>query len=181
MKSKKQKKGVSLIIGYVLLVTFSIILGIIVYHFLSTYVPKEDPSCPEGVSLLIKEYSYDCNTNILILNITNNGKFDVGGYFIYGTDAENKELATIDLTQQNTYEDSRFPAGAVGIKFGSFYDEEKNSLGPNEWETEMYDLTELNTQIYSVDIIPIRWQTQNRKSRLVSCDGAKIRKEIECS
>lgn len=182
MKSKtiKSKKGVSLIIGYVLLITFSIILGVVVYKMLSTYVPREEVSCPEGASLLIKEYTYDCDENILILNITNNGRFDMGGYFIYGADAEDRELATIDLTQQNTYEDSRFPGGSIGVKFGSFYYGDQNDLGPNEWETESYNFTELDTQIYLVEIVPFRWQKIKKKMQLISCDDVTIKKAIEC-
>ncbi|MGY4884760.1 MAG: hypothetical protein ACP5NZ_04250 [Nanobdellota archaeon] len=167
-------------IEYVLLITFSVILGIIVYKLLSTYVLQPKIDCPDGVSLLIKEYSYDCDSNMLVLNMSNNGKFDLGGYFIYGTDADDKELATIDLTQQNTRAESRFPGGTVGIKFGSFYDTEKNSLGPNEWETEIYNLTGLNTRIYSLDIVPIRWDTQKKKAMLISCESATLTKEINC-
>ena len=177
---RKSKKALSAIIGYVLLITFSVILGIIVYKLLSTYLPKDELACPDGTSLLIKEYTYDCGTNTLVLNFTNNGRFDVGGYFIYGSNAEDKELATIDLTQANTYEDSRFPGGSVGVKFGSFYYGDQNDLKPNEWETETYELDEVG-RIYSVDIIPFIWETENRKMKLVSCDQGIIKKQVECN
>lgn len=176
----KSKKALSAIIGYVLLITFSVVLGIIVYRLLVTYLPKDQIACPDGTSLLIKEYTYDCDTNTLVLNFTNNGRFDVGGYFIYGSDAEDKELATIDLTQANSYEAARFPEGSVGVKFGSFDYGDRNDLKPNEWETETYELGEIG-RIYSVDIVPFMWETENKKMKLLSCDKMMIKKDLECT
>ena len=56
----RDKRGISIVIGYILLVTVSIAMSILVYQWLKTYVPKEFLECPDGTSILAKEISYDC-------------------------------------------------------------------------------------------------------------------------
>jgi hypothetical protein len=112
---------------------------------------------------------------MLTLKMLNNGKFDIGGYFIYATDSPDKQLATIDLTQNQTIPNSRLQP--YGVKFGSLLS--KNSLGPGQKETEIYNLTGIG-RIYSIEIVPIRWQTEKRKMMLISCKDARIKEEISC-
>jgi hypothetical protein len=170
----KSKKGISLIIGYVILISFILVLGIIVYEWMRTYVPMEELVCPDGLSLFID--SYECSPNQIILNIRNNGKFNVGGYYIYATDLPSQFIATIDLSKNNTDPQSRiYP---TGIKLGGTSSE--NSLLPNEIETDTYDLTGIG-RIYSVEILPIRWQKENNRIRLASCKDAKIKEAINCA
>ena len=169
----KHKKAVSVIIGYVILVSFVIVLGIIVYSWMKTYVPKDELNCPDGTSIFIK--SYECSSNTLTLHLSNNGKFNIGGYFIYVTNSPQKELATIDISRNNTDELSIIRP--TGIKFSGL--ESGNLLKPNDEETEIYDLTGLDA-IYSVEILPIRWQEEKNKLRLVSCKDVKIKESIQC-
>lgn len=175
---RKSKKGISIIIGYVLLVTFAIIIGVIVYRWMKTYVPQEDPSCPDGSTLFIESSNYDCDTNILTFKIINNGNYDMGGYFIYGSDRQGSEIAPLDLTRGNMNVNSAFP-GTAGVKFGSFYYGDKNDLSPGESEVERYNLTQFG-RIYSIEIIPFRWQPQNRKTTLISCSNSKLKEMINC-
>lgn len=170
----KSKKAVSVIVGYVLLITFAVIIGVIVFRWMKTYVPQEDINCPDGVSLFIESYQYDLDTHSLILNLKNNGKFNIGGYFIYATDSPEKELATIDISKYNVDVNSRLKP--YGIKFGGLTP--RNALSPNRNETEVYNLTELNKEIYSVEILPIRWQVEKNRIVLVSCKDAKIKEII---
>jgi hypothetical protein len=175
--NKKSKKGVTVVVGYVLLITFSVVLGLITYKLLKTYVPKPEISCPDGTSILIESYSYDCNSKKLVLNMVNNGKFDIGAYFIYGANSSEREKGNIELSSMNIEDTSKLAPN--GIKFGSFI--EKNSLAPNDRETETYNLTKLNGELELVEILPIRWQTEDKKSVLVSCKNAEIKKEIQCN
>lgn len=173
IKKRKSKKALSEIMGYVLLITFAFVIGIIVYEWMKTYVPQEDINCPDGTSLSI--LSYQLKDNMLTLQLGNNGDFDVGGYFIYATDSPDKELATIDLSKANTNDDSKLTP--LGIKFGVLTGKD-NSLGPGQNETDFYNITQVGGKIYSVEIIPIRWQTQNGKNLLVSCKDAEIKEQI---
>ena len=55
----KDKRGISVMVGYVLLVTFAIIISVIVYNWMQSYVPQEDLECEDGVSLIIQKYNCD--------------------------------------------------------------------------------------------------------------------------
>jgi len=168
----KSKKAVSVIVGYVLLISFAIVIGVIVYQWMKTYVPKEDINCPDGTSLFIERYEY--TPELLTLYIKNNGKFNIGGYFIYATDDPDEQLATIDMTQRNIEIGSRLIP--YGIKFGPLTP--RNAFDPNEEEREVYNITDMNGEIYSIEIVPIRWQVEKNKIKVVSCKDAKIREII---
>ena len=169
----KNLKGVSPIIGYVLLVTFVIVLGVIIYNWMKTYVPSEGLECPDGTSLFIKSYS--CENNSLEIILKNNGKFNIGGYYIYATTSAEQELATKDISFYIDEESAKLTP--TGIKFTG----EENSLKPNAEETEVFDLSTGNFTIYSIEIIPLRWQKENRISRIVTCSEGEVREVISCS
>lgn len=166
------KKAVSPIIGYVLLITFVIILGVIVYNWMKTYVPSEDLACPDGTSIFIKDYT--CSGTNLTITLKNNGKFNVGGYFIYVATSANQELATTDLSVYYVNEIYRLNPG---VKFSG----ELNSLAPMEERTEEFNLTGFEGTIYSIEIVPIRWQENGRLNQVVSCSSASVSEEISCS
>ena len=167
-----KKRGVSPIIGYVLLIVFAIVLGVIVYNWMRTYVPQGNLECPDGTSLFVKDYS--CNNLTLNITLKNNGKFNVGGYFIYAATSPGQELATKDISPYVTDNLSRlFPNG---IKFSG----ELNSLSPMDEETNEYNLAGFDGTVYSVEIVPIRWQKDGRLNRLVSCTAADIKETISC-
>lgn len=173
MFTQIKKKGVSPMIGYVLLVTFVIILSVVIYNWMKTYVPQEDLDCPDGTSLFIQDYS--CSNDTLSITLKNNGKFNIGGYFIYATTQPDQELATKDLTSYMTENFSSLTP--TGIKLNG----DLNSLIPSEEEVDVFNLSSYTGEIYSVEIIPIRWQKEGRVSRIVSCKNAKVREVVSCS
>jgi hypothetical protein len=170
--TKLNKKGVSIMIGYVLLVTSAVVMGVIVYQWIKTYVPTETLECPEGVSIFLKEYSYDCDLKELNITLKNNGRFNVAGYFIHGTNDSTQELATIDLS-------SYTPLGKD--KGGSVLFGTTNSFEPSEGITSSFDLSNSDIgQLYSIEIFPVRFQEEKGKNRFVSCGNAKIKETINC-
>ena len=169
---KRNKRGVSVLIGYVLLVVFVIAMGVVIYNWMKTYVPKEDLVCPDGVSLFIKDYT--CDSDDLTLTLKNNGLFNVGAYFVRVTDTPEAGLATRDISP-NITAGGEFLSPS-GVKFtGS-----ENSLAPNYDETHVFDISHL-TNIYTIEIIPLRWQEQDRRKRMVTCRTSIIREELTCS
>ena len=161
-------------VEYVLLVSFAIVLGIITYSVIKTYVPQDKLACPDEVSIILKEYTYDCATNILTINLENNGNFNLGGYFIYATITPQATLATKDLSKNHT--DPTYQALRPIVKF----DGNENSFTPGKEEIDEYNLTGVG-QIYSIEVLPIRWQIEKNKKVLASCQNAKIKKTIECN
>src|SRR3989338_6029523 len=94
---KKNKKGISIIIGYVLLISVAIVIGGVTYQWLKSYVPKDSVECPEGVSMYLEKAF--CNNNQLKITLKNNGRFDIEGYFVHASNNSLQEIATIDLSK----------------------------------------------------------------------------------
>ncbi len=174
---KKDRRGVSPMIAYIMLVSFVIVLGILVYNWMKTYVPQEDLSCPDGASLFVEDYV--CNPGSLNLTIRNNGRFSVGGYFIYATNNPDQELASVDLSEYSTAE-SPFLSQTGGVQLGSVIGE--NSFSPEDATISSFDFSSATfSTIYSIEIVPIRWEEQGRRRELVSCTDSKIEEVLNCS
>lgn len=74
------KRAESTILGYVLLVVLAIGMAAAVYSYLTFFLPQEQPSCPEGVSLAIANVS--CSNNEFRITLQNRGLFSVNGSYI---------------------------------------------------------------------------------------------------
>jgi len=168
-------KGVSVVVGYILLVTFAIIMSSVVYQWMKTYIPRKIMDCPDEVSILIKDVNFNCASRNLSLILQNNGRFNIDGYFIRATNESNQTLATIDLSE--FFDEDGGEIARNTIVFGLL--QEENSFKPNsEPITHIFNL---NSLIYSIEIIPTRYQLENNKKRVVSCRNSKIKENIECS
>jgi len=169
------KKGVSIIIGYVLLIAFAVIMGAVVYSGLRTYVPTETVECPDGVSLFVQDSNY-CG-NQLNLTIRNNGRFNVAGYYVLASNSSEQEQATLDISpyiNRNFY--GRDWKNAV--MFSSL---EENSFNPGNQTTNVFDIPVSKGTIYSVSIVPARFQVQDNKERFARCANVKIvEKDFSC-
>jgi hypothetical protein len=167
------KRAVSIMVGYVLLVTSAVIMGVIVYQWIRTYVPTEALECPEGVSIFLKEYSYDCGVEELTATLKNNGRFNLAGYFIHATNNTNQELATIDLSGYTSLGEGK---GGTVLFTGT-----TNSFEPSDEKTHVFDLRNSGIgQIYSIEIVPVRFQEEEGKQRFTSCGNAKVEEMIHC-
>jgi len=169
------KKAVSLMIGYVLLVTAAVVMGVIVYSWMKTYVPKETIECPDDVSIYIK--SYTCANGQFSVSFSNNGKFSIAGYYIRVKNNTEQELASIDLS-------SKLVEGAEGKKFASsvlFLGTGENPLQPSDEVTHVFNLADVGGKIIFVEISPVRYQEIEGQKRFVNCGKSKIEEEISCS
>ena len=136
-KKRLSKRGVSVVIGYVLLVSVAVVLGGVMYAWMKSYVPKESLDCPEGSALSIKSYVYNCSDPSKInLTIVNNGRFAAAGYFIHASNSTDEALATIDLSEK------LIPGGGV-IKYGGAVllgGTNNNTFKPNDETTNSFDV-----------------------------------------
>lgn len=178
---RKKKKAVSEIIGYILLITFAIVIAGVVYAWLKTYVPKEGIKCPDEVSVYISDYSLDANSK-LSLTLKNNGQFSVGGIFIYYSTGETQEIAVNDLSKSVIPKNKFLNPGVILGNPG------ENSFKPGgEDKTITFDIKDLKDEkdvpvkkIYAIEIIPIRWQSEGtKKPAPVSCADAKTKKVLD--
>lgn len=179
---RKDKKALSVMIGYILLISFGIVLSIIVYSYLKTYVPKEFLECPDGVSIFIEDIncSYDENNDKSNITITlqNNGKFNLAGYFIYGTNDSSQDLATTDLSEKVV----QGPSSTGPISFANSvifkFDSNMNTFKPGN-ETIHY-FTNITSEIIQVEIIPIRYDYSDSTQRIASCGDSKVLEFVSC-
>ncbi len=152
-------------------------MSILVYQWLKTYVPKDALKCPDGTSVFIKDYYYDCTGSNLTITIKNNGKFSVDGIFIHVSNSSDSNLAaTIDISSKITL------GGNVSGSSVRFSEEVENSLTPAEISNTR--AVSFNVagygRLYKVEIMPIRMQEYENKKRIVSCGDAKIEEALTC-
>ena len=167
----ESKKGISVMVGYVLLIVFVIIIGAIVYQWLKTYVPAQALNCPDGVSLFVKEASFDSDNSQLIVTLRNNGRFNLAGYFIHATNSSDQELPTIDLSN---YLDENSPGRIHGnsVLFFNFSIGD-NFFHPGSEESYLFDIPSSIGKPHLIRITPTRFQDVNEKQRFVSCSDAR--------
>lgn len=75
------RKGISLMISYVLLIVLAVGIATGVYSFLKFYLPSDDTKeCPDDIGLIITEAS--CTEGKLNINLQNRGFFNIDGAYI---------------------------------------------------------------------------------------------------
>ena len=176
LRAIQNKRAVSVVIGYVLLIAISIVMSVIVYQWLKTYVPREATKCSDGTSVFIDKIYYDCTNSMLNITLKNNGKFSVNGYFIHVSNRSDQEIPTIDISKNIT------KGGVVSGNAISFSDSVENALFPEEPGNVKISSFKVAGygRLYKVEIIPTRLQEVNNKKRLVSCGEAKVNEELSC-
>lgn len=94
---KSDKRGISVIIGYIILIAITISLSVLVYNWLVFTIPSEETKCPEAINLDIKEIS--CSSTLRQLNFTikNNGLFSIDGYIIKVNNEKDARIGIHDI------------------------------------------------------------------------------------
>lgn len=174
---QKNKRGVSSMVGYVMLITFGIILSVIVFNYLKTYVPKTVAECPDSTSIFIKEYSCDMATGQLNITLKNNGKFNYAGYYIHAAEYLNRSIATINLVENFTGSRDGESVDRSNA-YIMFSEGNVNKMKPGR-ESEQY--FSINLPLEIVEITPIRFQEEGNTVRFISCGKSKTREEIICN
>lgn len=179
----KNKRGISEILGYILLISFAVFMSFIVYQGLKTYVPVGAIDCPDGVSIFVSNYTcnlYGEKYNLTIV-IKNNGRHNIAGYYIHGSNNSEQEVATIDLVRylertgtgvSNISNLVVFIEGGTGAISTMI-----NSINVSDRASASYRGI---PKIYSLDIIPVRFQKEGNRLRQVSCGKAIVKEKITC-
>lgn len=174
----QDKKGISEIVSYVLLIAIAIGISIAVYSFLYLYVPKEKIRCPEDISIQVKDYSCFFNTSsnnngFIILKLSNNG--------LYAFDAAYIRLGPENKKIKELINDPLKP-GIVKEQFYLSYSDEKGSgegLPPGRIYAQTFVTNIINqTGKYSLEIEPAVGKIGKE---LALCEKAVITVPISCS
>ena len=176
----KRKRGVSEILGYILLMSIVIAISIGVYAFLRTYVPQQSLSCPSGVSVSLASYTYNCTTNRLNFSLENSGTFNIAGYYIHATNSSTQQTAVIDLSSYlmiSTY------ANVFGnsVLFSGGY----NVLVPGKTESSDVNAFIIPSSVGNIsilEIIPMRIVSYNGQNNVPAiCTNSRIDVPLRCS
>ena len=173
------RRGLSAVIGYLLLISISITMSIIVYVWLKNYVPKEETMCPDGTSVLLRDVSYTCTPGAETLNISlkNNGKFSVNGYFIAVSEDPNPDaLPAIDISSK-IKSGGNISANSIVFSYLIY-----NYLTPDEptnVRTSSFDVSSYE-RLYKVRITPTRIEEVKNKRKVVSCSNAIVEETLTC-
>lgn len=154
MKLRKiDKKALSEVIAYVMLIVIGMSLAILVYGWMKSQLPGEEKKCPDGVSLVVSDYN--CTGNRIKLTVKNKGRFNLDGYIVRGVNESDyrEELTTA----------SRF-----------FYNTTK-SLGPTEEYTSDY-LSYTVSNISKIEVIPLR---STEKGQTL-CSEDRVIQKVNC-
>jgi len=158
----RDKKGVSLMIGYVLLIVIAVSLGALVFGYLKYYVSGPQAECPDNLALSIEQAS--CGGGIVMVQLKNRGLWNLDGAYIrIGEPGREFKL------QLNAPPDT--------VRFADYYDTEglpPGEIWPRVGGPRSYDYTGIGPHILEVEpalFIDDEW---------VLCNEAIIRPEIEC-
>ncbi|MFH1307331.1 MAG: archaellin/type IV pilin N-terminal domain-containing protein [archaeon] len=78
------KKGLSEVIAYVLLIVIALTLSAVVYTWMKGYLFVPSEVCPEGASIIIQDYDCSEFPKIQVL-LNNHGRYNLDGFVIKGS------------------------------------------------------------------------------------------------
>jgi len=176
------KKGVSIMIGYILLVVFILAISAGIFQWLKSYVPGESFGCPDGVSLYVNNSVFNSETSTLSVSFVNTGTFNLRGYYINLKKTASDDIAATNISQYLIVETSGGAAEILNsVTFADKGQENPNDNNflPGETETHYFDIPESITTIYSVQITPTRFEETDGKVTFTSCANAITEQLVE--
>lgn len=163
---KNNKKGVSLMVGYALLVVIAIALGALVYPYLKARLPAETVECPADLSISIEEAICNRADWTLSLVMLNRGLFNITGAYIRFADSSKSVRPQINKDKELYLSSGLRPA----------------PLGPGQ-ETRLLSYpigsqSHLNENgTFVVEVQPAIF----KKGVLVPCSNKIVTQTVECA
>lgn len=174
------KRAVSIMVGYVMLVVIAVGLSAAVYTYLKLFVPKEKPECTNDISLIIQDAS--CTQGLtsegnervtLDIILKNRGLFSVQAAYIRMA-PENREVR--DWINPDTESN--------GNDLNFYFTEDKTTgLAPGDSWTPKTSLATEEIEIsptkqYTLEIQPAEWDNEWGP---IACKNAIITQDITCA
>ncbi len=165
------RKAISLMLSYVLLIVIVIAVAVGVYSWLRFVAGGAEglEKCPEDVYLIIQDYECVGNQRIQ-LTIENRGLRNVSGYSIRGTNNKSQEtwfkLEEVTIMKEKVEGMYLFfsplPPGAIDLANFSYEGIPED-------------------KIEKIGVGPFRIQEEGRKKQIVFCEDAVINQEVNCT
>ena len=119
--NKKNKKAVSLMVSYVILISIGIALAILVYGWMKFYTSpdQETRKCPDQIALIIDDYSCDYGNSELNLTIKNQGLFTTDGFIVKIHNRPGAEIGfyALELNEDSGIEEKLTPREKFNISY----------------------------------------------------------------
>lgn len=167
---RKNKKAVSLILSYVILIGISLALSALIYSWMKARAQKpfSEESCPEDVSLVLvsAKCSVEGYTDALNITVQNKGLFNIHGYIIKSSDSE-EGIAGKSAFNLYLY------GGAVGNNLVDFTYQSDNALVGNE---RNWTLFRNNTPINQIELEPFI----KEEGEIKYCENSITTHRIDC-
>ena len=158
------KKAVSEVVAYVLLIVISLSIAGMIYAWLRFYVPGPEQKCPDNVAIVIKEYLCNTTSKNITLTLQNKGLFNLSGFYVYISN-ESEALPILEPA----FISSSKPVSSSERGYILF----ESPLPPDE-EFSVVFLYLLHNRIEEIEAEPFRRQDKN----VVLCKDAIIRERI---
>jgi hypothetical protein len=155
---RRNKKALSEIVGYTLLIVIALAMAGMVFAFLKIYIPKESVACTDNINLIVQDYSCSASANSLNLTITNKGLFKADAAYIR-LGNESQKIKT-QINKDNIY----FPGG----------------LNPGESYNSQFGIIEIINGVNGTYVLEVQ-PAQVISNRLILCEKAIITQPIECN
>ena len=94
---RSDKRGISVIIGYILLISIAIGLSVMVYNWLLNYLPGETAECPDSVHLDLRSLSCQGIHRQLNFTVRNNGHHTFDGFIVKVNDRPDARMGVFTI------------------------------------------------------------------------------------
>ena len=159
---QRDKKGVSEIISYTILIVIALSMAAAVYSYLKIYVPKDKLECKEDITLIAQDINCSISSQELTLTISNKGLFRAEGAYVRLGNASQRIRSQIN--EDNIYFINPYTR-ATGINPGASY-------------SGIYSFAEKGI-IVGENILEIQ-PFVLEGSRIVICEKALLSQPINC-
>ncbi|OGJ20918.1 hypothetical protein A3K73_07440 [Candidatus Pacearchaeota archaeon RBG_13_36_9] len=162
------KKALSEIVSYVLLILIAFVIGTAVFVWMRHMIndPSKNPQCPDGVSIVIRNAVCDDTNNEVTLTIANQGRFDIAGFVVKGSNNPNV-IAAVGLTPNDA------PPKLTNIENLNVL---PNDLGTGKEDSYKFSYSTL-TALSKISVMAIR----NQSDEMVVCTSSLIGQDVSCS
>jgi flagellin-like protein len=166
MLKETNKKSLSEIVSYVLLIAMTIAIAVVVYKILMTWTNINPPiNCEEGTSIILN--SFENRGTAFVINLENNGRFNISGIIL-----------SVATNISYTPRDNLVSAG--GIKGNIYYhfdkplrpQESKNATFLNEYKNSS------NLDLSTIKKVKIQAFILHNKRTRVLCTNSIIEQNI---
>jgi len=175
---RMNKRAISTIIGYVLLISLTLVMAGIVYSWLKFRISKPftEESCPEGLSLIIDSYNcYYGAGGSKMINITfkNQGRFDIDQVLVRISNETAATTAIYPLFETKNQDGSLVEIPLIYLPFSNGT---SSVLGPGEKQEKMFNYINYN-KVTLIEIEPSKGA--DKYGRPILCSNAITKIDVQ--